>query len=135
MFGASAASGSQCGNDGAGFSGWLAGFKGQAAASGVSAGALAALDGVGYDQKVINADRRQGVFAQSFLEFAGRMVADYRMSQGKSLLKKSAATFKKIEQELGVPGPVIVAFWGLETDFRRQSRRFPHAAIAGNARL
>jgi lytic murein transglycosylase len=45
------------------------------------------------------------------------MVADYRMSQGKSHLKKYAATFKKIEQEFGVPGPVIVAFWGLETDF------------------
>ena len=107
----------QCGNTGAGFSSWLAGFKSEAAAAGISAGAISALDGVGYDQKVINADRRQGVFAQSFLEFAGRMVADYRMSQGKSLLKKYAATFKKIEQEFGVPGPVIVAFWGLETDF------------------
>ena len=102
---------------GEGFSGWLEGFKSEAAAAGISAGAISALDGVSYDQKVINADRRQGVFAQSFLEFAGRMVADYRMSQGKSQLKKYAATFKSIEQEFGVPGPVIVAFWGLETDF------------------
>jgi len=39
------------------------------------------------------------------------------MSQGKSLLKKHAATFEKVEQEFGVPGPVIVGFWGLETDF------------------
>src|SRR6202008_5155264 len=42
---------------------------------------------------------------------------DYRMKQGKSLLKKHADTFQRIEQEFGVPGPVIVAFWGLETDF------------------
>src|SRR6202008_1345133 len=42
---------------------------------------------------------------------------DYRMKQGKSLLKKHADTFQRIEQEFGVPGPVIVGFWGLETDF------------------
>jgi lytic murein transglycosylase len=107
----------QCGEGAGGFSTWLAGFKQEAAAAGISAGALSALDGVGYDQKVINADRRQAVFAQSFLEFAGRMVADYRMSQGKSLLKKHADTFARIEREYGVPGPVVVAFWGLETDF------------------
>ena len=39
------------------------------------------------------------------------------MSKGKSLLKSHAATFKKVEQEFGVPGAVIVGFWGLETDF------------------
>ncbi len=107
----------QCGDGAAGFSTWLSAFKQEATAAGISSGALSALDGVGYDQKVINADRRQGVFSQSFLEFAGRMVADYRMTQGKSLLRKHADTFARIEQEYGVPGPVIVAFWGLETDF------------------
>jgi lytic murein transglycosylase len=117
MLDASAANAAQCGNTGAGFSGWLDGFKSEATAAGISAGALSALDGVAYDQKVINADRRQGVFAQSFLEFSSRMVAGYRMSEGQARLKKNAATFKKIEQEFGVPGPVIVAFWGLETDF------------------
>ena len=33
------------------------------------------------------------------------------------LLKKNAATFAKIQQQFGVPAPVLVAFWGLETDF------------------
>ncbi len=106
-----------CGNSAGGFSAWLRGFEKDAAAAGISARALSALDGVSYDQRVINADRRQGVFTQSFLEFSGRMVADYRMRKGKSLLGKYASTFSKIEREFGVPGPVIVAFWGLETDF------------------
>ena len=75
------------------------------------------LDGVRYSQEVINADRAQGVFSQSFLEFAGRMVAQYRMDQGRALLDKYADTFARIEAEFGVPGPVIVSFWGLETDF------------------
>ena len=58
-------------------------FEQEAAAAGHSAGAIAALNGVAYDQKVINADRRQGVFTQSFNEFSGRMVADYRMKSGR----------------------------------------------------
>ena len=72
----------QCSGGGE-FPAWLDEFRREAAASGISAGALSELDNVGYDQKVIDADRRQSVFSQSFLEFAGRMVADYRMSQGK----------------------------------------------------
>jgi lytic murein transglycosylase len=99
------------------FPAWLQEFRQEAAAQGVSTGALSALDGVRYDQKVIDSDRRQGVFSQSFLEFAGRMVADYRMSQGKQLLGKYSDTFARIERDFGVPGPVIVGFWGLETDF------------------
>lgn len=101
----------------AGFPAWLQAFKQEAAAQGISPAALGALQGVRFDQKVINADRAQGVFSQSFLEFAGRMVADYRMTQGRQLLGKYADTFSRIERDYGVPGPVITAFWGLETDF------------------
>jgi lytic murein transglycosylase len=113
----------QCGGAD-GFGAWLEQFR-QAAAAEVSASALSALDGVRFDQKVINADRRQAVFSQSFLEFAGRMVADYRMQQGKALLKKHAETFARIEGEFGVPGPVIASFWGLETDFGANLGDFP----------
>lgn len=100
-----------------GFSAWLQDFRSEAAAAGISPAALAELDGVRYDQAVIDSDRRQGVFSQSFLEFAGRMVAQYRMDQGRQLLKKHRSTLERIEQDFGVPGPVLVAFWGLETDF------------------
>lgn len=107
----------QCGKSAAGFQTWLKAFEQEAKAAGHSPGAIAALNGVSYDQKVINADRRQAVFAQSFNEFAGRMVAAYRMKQGRNLLKKYSDTFARIEREFGVPGPVITGFWGLETDF------------------
>lgn len=103
--------------DPSGFPAWLESFRQDAAAQGVSPGAIAALAGTTYDPRVIQADRAQGVFAQSFVEFASRMVADYRMSQGKALLQKHAEVFARIERDYGVPGPVIVAFWGLETDF------------------
>ena len=73
---------------GGGFQDWLEGFKRDAAAEGVSNKTLDALDGVDYDKSVIDADRQQGMFAQSFLQFSDRMVASYRMTRGKQLLAK-----------------------------------------------
>jgi lytic murein transglycosylase len=101
----------------AAFPRWLEGFKQEAAAQGISPQTIAALDGLTYDPATIAKDRGQAVFAQTFLQFSDRMVAGYRLQQGAGLLKKNAATFARIQQQYGVPGPVLVAFWGLETDF------------------
>ena len=102
----------------AGFDKWLQGFKQEAAAQGISPQTIAvALDGVSYDPTVIAKDRGQSVFAQTFLQFSERMVSGNRLQVGAALLKKNAAIFAKIQQQYGVPGPVLVAFWGLETDF------------------
>jgi lytic murein transglycosylase len=102
----------------AGFDKWLQGFKQEAAAQGISPQVISvALDGVTYDPSVIAKDRGQSVFAQTFLQFSDRMVNGNRLSIGSGLLKKNADTFAKIQQKYGVPGPVLVGFWGLETDF------------------
>jgi lytic murein transglycosylase len=102
----------------AAFGAWLQGFKKNAVAQGISPGVVSeALDGLTYDPATIAKDRSQGVFAQSFLQFSGRMVSGNRLSVGSSLLKKNASTFTAIQQKYGVPGPVLVGFWGLETDF------------------
>jgi lytic murein transglycosylase len=100
------------------FGRWLQGFKKEAVAQGISPSTVSyALDGLSYDPATIAKDRGQGVFAQSFLQFSGRMVSSNRLQVGGALLKKHADTFRRIEQQYGVPGPVLVAFWGLETDF------------------
>lgn len=106
-----------CRNTGS-FDRWLADFRSEAAASGIPRRVIAnTLDGVTLDPRVIKADRRQGVFSQTFLKFSSRMVSKYRLTQGRKLLKRHSATFKRVSKDFGVPGPVIVAFWGLETDF------------------
>ena len=100
------------------FGRWLQGFKREAVAQGISPRTVSyALDGLSYDPATIAKDRGQGVFAQSFLQFSSRMVSSNRLQVGGSLLKKYGDTFRRIEQQYGVPGPVLVAFWGLETDF------------------
>ena len=102
----------------AAFPKWLQDFKQQAVAQGISPRTVSsALDGVSYDPATIAKDRGQAVFAQSFLQFSNRMVSSNRLQVGAQLLKKYSGTFAKIQQQYGVPGPVLVAFWGLETDF------------------
>ncbi|MBX9462083.1 MAG: lytic murein transglycosylase [Aquamicrobium sp.] len=104
----------QCGGD---FSAWRAGVAQEAQAAGVGQRGLAALDNARLDERVLSRDRAQGVFTQTFTEFAGRMINSYRLEQGASLLRRHADLFAKAERDYGVPGPVIAAFWALETDF------------------
>ena len=100
-----------------GFDAFIAEFKKEAAAKGVSHRGLSALHGLTLDPSVLAADKRQGVFKQSFEEFSGRMISRDRMTKGLRLLQVHAATLRKVEAQYGVPAPVIVAIWGLETDF------------------
>jgi lytic murein transglycosylase len=47
------------------------------------------------------------------------------MSRASKLLQQYGAVFASIEKQYGVPGPVIVAIWGLETDFGANSGKVP----------
>ena len=117
LLGASPAFAASC-SDPSGFPAWLENYKQQALTEGISQEAIdAALDGVTYDRETISHDRGQKVFKQSFEQFSARMANSFRISKGRSLIKRYAGVFERIEQEYGVPAPVIVAIWGLETDF------------------
>ena len=106
-----------CQNTGS-FERWLEEFKQEAAASGISRGAItAALNGVSFDASVIRRDRGQGVFQQSFLQFSDRMTNQARYQNGLRKLKENAALFARIEQRFGVPPAVVAALWGLESDY------------------
>jgi len=105
----------QCGG---GFERWLAAFKQEAASKGISQRTLAAAEPyMVFDQAVVSRDRGQRVFSQTFIDFSNRMVEGYRIGQGAQRIKQNAAMFQRIEQQFGVPAAVLVAFWGLETDF------------------
>ncbi len=108
------------------FDNWLDGIKRKALAAGVSQRAIdAGLTDVYFDPTIVSHDHGQGVFRQSFEQFAGRMVSSYRLSKGKMLLLRNASLFQRIEDRFGAPGPVLVAIWGLETDFGAVNGNFP----------
>ncbi len=100
------------------FNQWLADLEREAVAQGISQQAITeAAPYLTYDQRIVNIDRGQRVFTQTFLEFSDRMAAAYRIQRGEMLIKRYAPVFARIEQQYGVPAPVIVSFWGLESDF------------------
>jgi lytic murein transglycosylase len=107
------------------FQTWLDEFKNEAAAKGISQVAIASgLSGVTLDQGVLSRDRSQRVFNQSFEEFSGRMVPP-RLARGANLMKQYGSALARIEQSYGVPGEVLVAIWGLETDYGVNIGKFP----------
>jgi lytic murein transglycosylase len=114
--GAAASADTSC-RGGQSFSAWLAEVRQESARAGLSERTLSALDGLTLDDRVLKQDRGQPTLSQSFLEFVDRVVSADRLARGRALLEKHAETFARIERDYGVPGPVITAFWGLETDY------------------
>jgi lytic murein transglycosylase len=107
------------------FDSWLERFKQEASAQGLSQRTIAsALNGVVYDPAVIARDHSQSVFQQSFEQFSGRAVSPDRLHKGANMLKRYGSILERIEERYGVPGPVLVAIWGLETDFGVNQGKF-----------
>ncbi|OJU21310.1 MAG: lytic transglycosylase, partial [Alphaproteobacteria bacterium 64-6] len=91
---------------------------GQAARQGISQSAIdRALAGVSYDPTVIRLDRSQRSFKLSFEQFYARRVGSALMRRAQERLARHRAVFDRIEKQYGVPREIVVAIWGLETNF------------------
>jgi lytic murein transglycosylase len=107
-----------CGSDAAGFQRWLERFKANAARQGISAGTIAsALSDVTYDRTVVRLDRSQRSFKLSFETFYARRVGAALIRRGRAQMQRHRGTLERIEKRFGVPAPVLVAIWGLETNY------------------
>jgi lytic murein transglycosylase len=106
----------RCGGD---FNSFVASMTAEAQGAGVSAGVTsAALSGVAQDGAVLAFDRRQRyTFNKSFEQYVSTRVGPGRINGGKALLQRHAALLSRIEQQFGVPRYILVAIWGLESDF------------------
>ncbi len=107
-----------CGNGPEGFDRWIAAYKSRAQAQGISAGGIArGLQGVSYDRRVIGLDRGQRSFKLSFEQFYARRVSSSMIRRGQGIIAQRKSLFDQIERRYGVPAEIIVAIWGLETNF------------------
>ena len=104
-----------CGGD---FGGWLQGVKAEAVATGHAEATVDAFFATAReDAKVLKADRSQGVFRKTFLEFSKSLISDSRMKNGKAAAGKYAAVFGRMQADYGISPGIISAFWAFETDF------------------
>jgi lytic murein transglycosylase len=111
---ATAAPAAPCGGD---FNAWLVIFQREAVTNGISQQtATSALVGVTPDPKVLSLDRNQRVFNQSFEEFSESRIGP-RLQKAQRMLIQYGSILGRMEDQFGVPGPIVVAIWGLETDF------------------
>jgi lytic murein transglycosylase len=115
-----------CGETPDGFSAWLQGFKQEVEIAGLPPAVIdSALSNVAYDPDVISHDRRQGSFGQDFDKFVAKRVSAYRVRKGRQMLLAYAEPLEKIERRFGVPGPILVAIWGLESEFGAGLGNYP----------
>ncbi len=113
---ATSAPAAQCGGD---FRAFIGAMSREAAAEGVSPAVIqSALSDVAPDPSVLAFDRRQrSTFRMSFEHYAATRVTPARIRRGKEMLHRHAALLARIQRQFGVPAEVLVAIWGLETDF------------------
>jgi lytic murein transglycosylase len=113
---AAPAGAAQCGGS---FDAFIAAFSREAQAAGISRDVIdRGLSGLSQDQAVLAFDRRQrGTFRKSFEDYVATRVSAGRITRGKQMLQRHAGLLSRIERQYGVSPAVLVAIWGLETDF------------------
>ena len=72
---------------------------------------------VTYVDRVIELDRRQPEFTQTFADYFSKRVTPTRVEKGRRLLAEHAALLARVQSKTGVPPHYLVSFWGLETNF------------------
>ncbi|HYF08362.1 MAG TPA: lytic murein transglycosylase [Acetobacteraceae bacterium] len=101
------------------FERFLDGVRADARRGGVSAATLnRALAGLRPNQRVIELDRRQAEGALSWEEYRDRiMVSPTRVQNARRAYAENAELLRRIEGRYRVSPRVIVAIWGVETNF------------------
>ena len=108
----------RCSDTREGFNDWVMAFREHAVAQGISpAVATRALADVAYDPGVLELDRSQRPQKVPYETFSASHVTPARVRQGKRLLAIHAELLARIEARFGVAPEILVALWGLETDF------------------
>ena len=110
----------------AGWDAWVDGFKGRAAARGISQGTLdAAFRGAGFLPEVIEKDRNQTEFNRTLEDYLNIAASDERVSLGRQKFAQYQGTLQAIEARYGVDAQVVAAIWGLESFFGTRRGNVP----------
>ncbi|WP_374391310.1 lytic murein transglycosylase [Tabrizicola sp.] len=112
---ATPAAAAPCGGD---FGDFLTAMQAEATAAGIPADTAAAFfKGAQQDPKVLKADRAQGVFRKTFLDFSQSLISKPRLATARSKSEALDDIFTRAETEYGVSRGILLAFWAFETDF------------------
>lgn len=115
LFLTSPAAAAPCGGE---FGDFLTAMQAEVIATGVPAETAAAFfKGARQDPKVLKADRSQGVFRKTFLDFSQSLISRGRLSTARAKSEALDGIFTRAEAGYGVSRGILLAFWAFETDF------------------
>jgi membrane-bound lytic murein transglycosylase B len=101
-----------------GFNAWVARFRGRALSKGISALTFdAAFAEAQYLPDSIRRDRNQAEFVQPMSEYMGTAASDIRVTNGRSVMDEYDLLLDKIEATYGVDRHIVVAVWGMESNY------------------
>lgn len=102
----------------ANFSRFLDGLWPEARAKGVSQQTFRnAFRGMSPDPKVIAQTRKQAEFVKPIWEYLATAVSDQRVQKGRAKYNTYRQVLRTIEQRYGVEGQIVLAIWGMETNY------------------
>jgi membrane-bound lytic murein transglycosylase B len=97
---------------------WVAAFRETARAAGINEATLnAALDGVRLRAKAVEQDRTQPEFTRTLWDYLEAVVSPQRIATGQQKLLQFRAEADEASTRYGVPGPILMAVWGIESNF------------------
>ena len=100
------------------FGHWVKAFAATAREAGIAEETLrSAFDGVRFVPRVVELDRRQPEFTQTVWDYLDRAVSDQRVARGREKLAEFSAEVEAAAARHGVPAPVLVAIWGMESSY------------------
>ncbi|MEJ8853340.1 lytic murein transglycosylase [Variovorax robiniae] len=100
------------------FARWLSEFRATARASGISEATLrSALDKAQYLPDIIPLDRAQPEFTRTPWAYLDNTVSPQRIATGQEKLRDIRREADAAAVRYGVPAPVIVAIWGMESNY------------------
>jgi len=102
-----------------GFDAWLAELRQEALDRGISAEsvALAFSEITPPVQRIISSDRSQPERVQTYADYIGARVSDWKIENGRKRMIGHADLLREVGEKYGVQPRFIVAFWGMETNF------------------
>ena len=83
-----------------------------------------AMRGVTPDQRVIAATKRQPEYGKPFGDYVNAVASRSRIARGIGKAREWAKTFDAVEKEFAVERSVLLALWGIETDYGAERDRW-----------
>jgi lytic murein transglycosylase len=100
------------------FAQWVADFRVQALAAGIRADTFdAAFDGVQLRRHAVTQDRSQPEFVRAIWDYVDGVITPQRVANGQARLQDLQAQADEVARQYGVPGPVLMAVWGIESNY------------------